>query len=123
MNTCGVIRENEIIGTCDLDYKINYILSSLGIRHAMKGYQYLMEGIKMGIEDPESINYITKILYIKLARKFKKTPSVIERNIRSAINSMPLSKYRAIVFSNDMGHYSNKEFILHITHYVQYMMN
>lgn len=123
MNACGVIKENEIVSSESLEYKINYVLSGLGIRHAMKGYQYLMEGIKMGIEDPESIDYITKILYIKLAKKFKKTPSIIERNIRTAINSMPLTKYRAVVFSSDMGHYSNKEFILHIAHYIQYMMN
>lgn len=121
MNTCGVIREKEIEKEYSLEYKINYVLSKLGIRHSMRGYACLMEAIKMGIEDPESIELITKILYVKLAKKFGKTPTAIERNIRCAINSMPLSRYRAKVFYNNIDHYSNKEFIVHIVHFIQYM--
>ena len=121
MNTCGVIREKKVEREYSLEYKINYVLSSLGIRHSMNGYTYLMEAIKLGIEDPESITFITKIMYIKLAKKFNKTPSAIERNIRTAIESMPLSRYRAKVFYNNIDHYSNKEFIVHLVHYIQYM--
>ena len=121
MNTCGVIRENDIEKSYSIEYKINYVLSKLGIRHSMRGYDCLIEAIKMGIEDPESIEFITKILYVKLAKKFHKTPSAIERNIRTAINSMPLSRYRAKVFYNNIDHYSNKEFIVHIVHFIQYM--
>ena len=116
MNTCGVIKENEF----DIEHKINYVLSRLGIRHSMFGYTCLMEAIKMGIEDPENIAFVTKILYVKLARKFGKTPSAIERNIRTAIGSMPLSRYRAKVFYNNIDHYTNKEFIVHLVHYIQY---
>ena len=117
MNTCRVMEEKDI----NLDYKINQVLSKLGIRHSMKGYTYIMEAIRMGIEDPESVSLITKILYVKLARKFGKTPSIIERNIRTAINSMPLNKYRTKVFYN-IDHYSNKEFIARLVHYIQYEM-
>lgn len=121
MNTCGVIREKEAEKDYAIECKINYVLSKLGVRQSMAGYRYLMEGIKMGIEDPETISFITKVLYRKLAKKFGKTPSAIERNIRTAINSMPLSKYRTKVFYNNIDHYTNKEFIVHIVHYIQYM--
>ena len=121
MNTCAaIIEENGFKVEYTLEQRINYVLSNLGIRHSMAGYTYLMEAIKMGIEDPESVTLITKILYIKLARKFQKKPGAIERNIRFAINSMPLSRYRTKVFCNNIDHYSNKEFIVHLVHYIQY---
>ena len=126
MNTYGVIKEKEAErvevekSSNDLDCKINNILSRLGIKHSVFGYDCLKEAIKMGIEDPESITFVTKILYIKLAKKFNKTPAAIERNIRNAISSMPLSKYRTKVFYNNIAHYTNKEFIVHLVHYIQY---
>ena len=122
MNTCGIIKENEVEREYEygIERRINYVLSNLGIRHSMFGYTCLMEAIKLGVEDPENISFITKIMYIKLAKKFNKKPSAIERNIRTAINSMPLSKYRAKVFCNNIDHYSNKEFIVHLVHYIQY---
>ena len=121
MSTCGVDKEKKAEKEYSLECRINNVLSKLGIRHSMKGYTFLMEAIKMGIEDPESIELITKILYVKLAKKFGKTPTAVERSIRCAINSMPLSIYRTKVFYNNINHYSNKEFIVHIVHFIQYM--
>ena len=101
-----------------LDEKIRDILFNLGIKAKNKGFEYLHSSIKLAIEEPESAQLITKDLYIRLAKKFSVTPWAFERNMRTAINSMPISIYRDMVFYGNMGHYSNKEFILHIARYL-----
>ena len=52
----GVVRRNA-----SLDEKISNIFISIGIPPHIKGYNYLREGIKMAVEDPNIINNITKI--------------------------------------------------------------
>ena len=51
----------------------------------IKGYQYLREAIIMVVNDIEVINQITKSLYPQIAKRFKTTPSRVERAIRHAI--------------------------------------
>ena len=51
----------------------------------IKGYQYIREAIVLAVNDMEVINSVTKELYPTLARKFKTTPSRVERAIRHAI--------------------------------------
>ena len=43
-----------------LDEKISKIFISVGIPPHIKGYQYLREGVKMAVNDPDIINHITK---------------------------------------------------------------
>ena len=120
---CGVkenISENKIQIPNHLDKLISYTLFHLGIKSKVKGFNYLFDAIKTSIIDPSSSELITKRLYIDLARKYSKTPASIERAIRTAIGSMPVTKYRYIVFAGNMGHYSNKEFIIHIAKYICY---
>ena len=61
------------------------IRHEVGIPAHIKGYQYIREGIVLAVNDIESINSITKIMYPTLAKKFKTTPSRVERAIRHAI--------------------------------------
>ena len=68
-----------------LDEKITSIFLSIGIPAHIKGYQYLREGIKITIRNPEIINTITKELYPGIAQHFGTTPSKVERAIRHAI--------------------------------------
>ncbi len=51
------------------------------------GYDYLKEGIYLCISDPKLLDGYTKNLYPVLAGKFDSNSLVVERNIRSAINS------------------------------------
>lgn len=67
------------------DEKISNIFISIGIPPHIKGYNYLREGIKMAVEDPEVINNITKVLYPRVAEKYSTSASKVERAIRHAI--------------------------------------
>ena len=64
---------------------VTNIIHELGVPAHIKGYQYLREAIMMVIEDIDIINQITKQLYPDIAKKFKTTPSRVERAIRHAI--------------------------------------
>ena len=64
---------------CDKDHKRSWNSGSY------KGYQYIREGIIMAIEDINMMNYITKLLYPTIAKKYKTTSSSVERAIRHAI--------------------------------------
>ena len=71
--------------TASIDEKISNIFITVGIPAHIKGYQYLREAIKMTIDSPEIINYITKKLYPEVAEHFNTSPSKVERAIRHAI--------------------------------------
>ena len=65
---------------------VTKIIRDLGIPAHIKGYQYIREGIIMAIEDINMMNYITKLLYPTIAKKYKTTSSSVERAIRHAID-------------------------------------
>ena len=72
----------------------------------------------MTIHDMESINAITKILYPTVAKKFKTTPSRVERAIRHAIEVAwdrgdvdTLQEYFGFTVSGTKGKPTNSEFI------------
>ena len=60
-------------------------IHDIGIPANIKGYHYLRTAIMMVIEDPGIIGGITKELYPSIAKKFKTTPSRVERAIGHAI--------------------------------------
>lgn len=68
-----------------LEAMVTNIIHDVGVPAHIKGYQYLRDGIIMAVEDIEVINQITKQLYPDLAKKYKTTPSRVERAIRHAI--------------------------------------
>lgn len=69
----------------DIRQDVTKIIRDLGIPAHIKGYQYIREGIIMAIEDVNMMNYITKLLYPSIAKKYKTTSSSVERAIRHAI--------------------------------------
>ena len=68
-----------------LEVKVTNIIHEIGVPAHIKGYQYLRDGIMMAVNNIEIINQITKQLYPDLAKKYKTTPSRVERAIRHAI--------------------------------------
>ena len=68
-----------------VEVKVTNIIHDLGVPAHIKGYQYLREAIIISVENQEIINAITKTMYPLLAKKFKTTPSRVERAIRHAI--------------------------------------
>ena len=72
-------------GEYNLEAMVTNIIHEVGVPAHIKGYQYLRDGIMMVVKDIEVINQITKQLYPDLAKKYKTTPSRVERAIRHAI--------------------------------------
>ena len=68
-----------------LEQQITYIIRELGIPAHIKGYHYVRESIIMAVIDTSILNYITKMLYPAIAKKYKTTSSSVERAIRHAI--------------------------------------
>ena len=69
----------------NLETDVTNIIHEIGVPAHIKGYQYIREGIIMAIEDINMMNYITKLLYPTIAKKYKTTSSSVERAIRHAI--------------------------------------
>lgn len=68
-----------------LESDVTDIIRDIGIPANIKGYQYIREGIIMAVHDVNMLNYITKLLYPTIAKKYKTTSSSVERAIRHAI--------------------------------------
>lgn len=80
------IKNPYMFGENDsLEVKITNLMHDVGVPAHIKGYNYIREAISLAIDDMEVVNSITKQLYPTLARKFKTTPSRVERAIRHAI--------------------------------------
>lgn len=69
----------------NIESDVTEIIREIGIPAHIKGYQYIREGIIMSIKDMNMLNYITKLLYPSIAKKYKTTSSSVERAIRHAI--------------------------------------
>lgn len=68
-----------------MENDVTEIIREIGIPAHIKGYQYIREGIMMAVNDMNMLNYITKLLYPTIAKKYKTTSSSVERAIRHAI--------------------------------------
>ncbi len=101
-----------------LEIKVTNIIHEIGVPAHIKGYQYLRDGIMMVVNNIEVINQITKQLYPDLAKKYKTTPSRVERAIRHAIevawNRGQLETVESIfgyTVNSNKGKPTNSEFI------------
>lgn len=83
-NKLNYIKTSENVKP-NLEAMVTNIIHEVGVPAHIKGYQYLRDGIMMVVENIEVINQITKQLYPDLAKKYKTTPSRVERAIRHAI--------------------------------------
>jgi len=69
----------------DLDTEITTLLHEIGVPAHIRGFMYLRESIKLVYHNIEILGNITKVLYPEVAKKYKTTPSRVERAIRHAI--------------------------------------
>lgn len=79
-------QEDNNIKHYQLEQKVTDMILEIGIPAHIKGYQYIREGIMMAVNDENMLNYITKLLYPTIAKKYKTTSSSVERAIRHAID-------------------------------------
>jgi two-component system response regulator (stage 0 sporulation protein A) len=68
-----------------IDAAITKIIHEIGVPAHIKGYQYLREAIAIVFEDVEILGAVTKVLYPRIAERYKTTPSRVERAIRHSI--------------------------------------
>lgn len=68
-----------------IDAAITKIIHEIGVPAHIKGYQYLREAIAIVFEDVEILGSVTKVLYPRIAERYKTTPSRVERAIRHSI--------------------------------------
>ena len=112
-------KQTEHGGSSDsLEMRITQTLHQIGVPAHIKGYQYLREAILMSIEDPESINAVTKLLYPGVAKKYSTTSSRVERAIRHAIEVAwdrgdveVLNSYFGYTIQSQRGKPTNSEFV------------
>lgn len=81
----SLINEKEDNKEEDFSIVITKYIRRIGVPAHLKGYNYIREAIQIVMEDPTSIEFITKKIYPKLAKKFKTSDGKVERAIRTAI--------------------------------------
>lgn len=99
MKTVGFKMKKKVI--------IEY-LEERGFRHSLKGYDYIVRAIELGLINKNVVFDITKILYPQLAYEFTTSPTCIERNIRHSIETAMIDKK------------SNSEFLAHAVDDIYY---
>lgn len=102
----------------NLEALVTNLIHEVGVPAHIKGYQYLREAIIMSINDINSVNQITKILYPDIAKKYHTTPSRVERAIRHSIevawgrgNQKTVESIFGYTISANRGKPTNSEFI------------
>lgn len=113
----GVLRNAER-DRRSLEEQVTRMIHSVGVPAHIKGYQYLRSAIIMVVQDMDTINSITKVLYPSVARDYGTTASRVERAIRHAIEVAwdrgepeVLNQLFGYTVSNEKGKPTNSEFI------------
>lgn len=78
-------------------------LDKRGFKHALLGFEYLVDGVEMAVNSPDAIR-VSKVLYPGVAKAHGTTPSRVERAIRHAIEN-------TVVCGDLNGKLTNSEFI------------
>ncbi len=67
--------------------QVTAMMQKLGVPSHVRGFQYLRESILLAYKNPSAVNYITKMLYPKIAEMFDVTDTRVERAIRNAVEA------------------------------------
>ena len=116
----------RIQGYRDVSETVQDILLSIGIPPNIYGYAYITYATELLLRDSEYQHYVTKGLYVDIAKKFKSTPSRVERAIRHAISVAWLhgnADLIQMIFRNcvraDRGVPSNSVFLARLYYYIK----
>ena len=69
----------------NIERKIDALLIEIGTPCNLKGYNMIIEGVRLMLENPVKYGQITKELYPQIANAVNSTPSRTERAIRHAV--------------------------------------
>ncbi len=102
----------------DLELEVTNMIHEVGIPAHIKGYQYIRDSIMMSTDNMDVLSSITKVLYPSIAKKYKTTPSRVERAIRHAIEvawnrgkADSLEELFSYTVNGNKGKPTNSEFI------------
>lgn len=71
-----------------MDHDIYSFLYTLGLSENYTGFGYIVDAVRVALQEPESLQMVTKWLYPEVAKHYKKNWKSVERNIRTAISVM-----------------------------------
>lgn len=77
-----IVKEDKMRETKEI---ITSIIKKFGISPNIQGYYYIREATLKYIDDLSYLNEVTKRLYPEIAKKYRTTPTRVERAIRTAI--------------------------------------
>ena len=102
----------------DIETHISNYLKEAGVPVSLKGYRCLKTAIQFVVEEPDTLEEVTKFIYPATAKIHGTTPSKVERAIRHAVetswnrgNPDLLNKLFGYTVSADSGKPTNSEFI------------
>ncbi|MBR1747076.1 MAG: sporulation initiation factor Spo0A C-terminal domain-containing protein [Clostridia bacterium] len=78
-------RERKIMQDRDLHDSLRLLLIRLGMAPRLLGYDYVMCAIKLSVANRDYLKHITTKMYPVIAMYFGVEPTVVERNIRHAM--------------------------------------
>ncbi len=81
--------------------KISRFFTEIGLSRTLKGYEYLVEAVRLVDIAPELFSNLTKGLYPLVGNKFGVSGSVVERCIRNAVDSV-ISKGKFFEVANSL---------------------
>ena len=101
------------------------ILDSFGVNHSYTGYDYVIHGLLLIIEDRACLECITKSLYLDVAEHFNTSWKCVEKNMRTIVNSVWNSHNTGLldlIFNrpNRNKKPTNKEFLKNLYDYIMH---
>lgn len=102
--------------------KISHILTCYGITERLLGYEYLLRGIELVLEEVNLSEGLSKQIYYTLAQEFEKNYGSIERNIRYAIKKGHGESNASLPDELNIlkeKHYTNFDFITTVAKYIR----
>lgn len=124
----GIVKKmgsaDEILKDEALDIAVTDMLMRFGIHAGFSGYRYLRIGIMLAYINPAIVQYPTKSLYPRIAKRCGTTVSIVERSCRRAIERAYFSRKGGIMeeFFKGRGITDKptcKEFILTMADYLR----
>lgn len=114
-----------LTGGDKLTLAVELTLRRLGISGTLHGMWYLTYAIGRTVEDPQYVRYITKRVYLDVAKAYHSTPSRVERAMRFAIHSCWANEEVKKEFEQMTGYHllrcpTNSEFIDLVAFYIRH---
>lgn len=76
------------MSTMPTEEEIRNTLRRLGVKTSNRGYSYISYGISLTLQDKSYLEYVTKGLYVDIARNFNTSGSCVERDIRTTVKAI-----------------------------------